>query len=64
MVTGAFCNKTALISSSVTGPADDVDPVFTDDDGVPFAVAVTLEGDGPSSFAEDFDSWFPIPKKD
>ena len=56
MVTGAFCNKTALISSSVTGPADDVDPVFTDDDGVPFGVAVTLEADEPSSFTEDFDS--------
>lgn len=52
MVTGAICNKTALISSSVTDPADDVDPAFTDDvGGVTFGVAVTFEVDGPSSFA-------------
>lgn len=33
VVTGAFCNKTALISSSVTGPAAEVDPAL--EDGVP-----------------------------
>lgn len=53
MVTGAFCNNTALISSAVTGPeAADVDPVFDDD--APLADALLFEEDAFSSLAEDF----------
>lgn len=69
VVTGAFCNKTALISSSVTGPAVDADPAFADDDvtaddvdpafaddGVPLGGTLPLEADALSSFTEDFES--------
>lgn len=52
VVTGACCNNTALISSAVTGPEADVDPVLDDD--APFAVALLFEADTFSSLAEDF----------
>lgn len=54
VVTGVFCIKTALISSSVTGPADDVGPVF--DDGVGFEGPLLLGGGTVSSFKEGFSS--------
>lgn len=44
VVTGVFCIKTALISSSVTGPADDVPAALEEDDGVPFGGTLLLEG--------------------
>lgn len=53
VVTGAFCNNTALISSSVTGPADVVDTVFDDDDGVPLG-ALLFEAETFSSLTEVF----------
>lgn len=42
----------------MTGPADDVEADFDDDDGVPFEGTVLLEGGTFSSFTEDFSSWF------
>lgn len=57
VVTGALCNRTALISSSVTGPAFDV-PAALDDDGVGFEDELLFEPDGFSSLIEDFGSWF------
>lgn len=56
VVTGVFCIKTALISSSVTGPADDVDAVFDDDGGVPFEGTLFLEVGTVSSLDEGFNS--------
>jgi hypothetical protein len=58
VVTGPFCNKTALISSSVTGPVEpEVDPVF-DDGGVTLGVAVPLVAGELSSFTAGFTSCF------
>lgn len=67
VVTGAFCNNTALISSSVTGPAVDAEPALEDalaadvdpafaEDGVPLEGALPFEADVFSSFTEVFDS--------
>jgi hypothetical protein len=51
VVTDVFCIKTAQISSSVTGPADDVDTVFdADDGGMPFEGTLLLEAGTVSSF--------------
>jgi len=45
VVTGVFCLKTALISSSLTGPvAVPEDPGF-DDGGVPLVGALLLDAD-------------------
>lgn len=57
VVTGVFCDSTALISSSVTSPVGDdaigdVDEVFEE----PFACAPDLEEGTVSSFTEDFNS--------
>jgi len=41
----------------VTGPADDVEADFDDDDGVPFEGTVLLEVGTFSSFTEDFSSF-------
>lgn len=56
VVTGVFCIKTALISSSVTGTADGVPTVLEDDD-VPFEGKLFLEAGDGSSLTEDFCSW-------
>lgn len=58
MVTGVFCLKTALISSSLTGPeAVAEDPGFDDDDGgVPLGGALLLDADPFTSLADDFGS--------
>jgi hypothetical protein len=40
----------------VTGPADEVDAGFDDDDGVPFEGTVLLEVGTFSSFTEGFNS--------
>lgn len=52
VVTGVLCTKTVLISSSVTGPLDDVGSTFTD--GVPFEGVLLLEADAGSSLVETF----------
>lgn len=57
VVTGVFCIKTALISSSLTGPEAAVeDPVFDDagGGGVPFEGALLLVVDPFTSLADDF----------
>lgn len=51
MVTGFFCSRTALISSSVTGPVEGVEAVFADDDDAPL-VALFFAADGTSSFTD------------
>lgn len=54
MVTGFFCSRTALISSSVTGPVEGVEAVFADDDDDDDAPldALFLAADGTSSFTD------------
>lgn len=56
MVTGVFCNKTALISSSLTGPEAVVaDPAFEDEGGgVPFGGALLLDEDPLTSLTDGF----------
>lgn len=59
MVTGVFCIKTALISSSLTGPEAVVveDPAFDDDGGgVIFGGALLLDAVPFSSLTDDFSS--------
>lgn len=60
VVTGVFCDKTALISSSLTGPEAVVEgPAFDDDGcGVLFGGGLLLEADPLTSLVDDFDSWF------
>jgi len=57
VVNGVLCIRTALISSSVTGPEAALeDPAFDDGGGVPFEGALLLDEDPLTSFAEDFGS--------
>jgi len=57
VVTGVFCLKTALISSSLTGPeAVAEDPGFDDDGGVPLGGALLLDAGPFTSLADDFGS--------
>nr|GMD86019.1 hypothetical protein Iba_chr14bCG2020 [Ipomoea batatas] len=44
-------SRTALISSSVTGPVEGVEAVFADDDDAPL-VALFFAADGTSSFTD------------
>jgi hypothetical protein len=54
VVTGVFCIKIALISSSLTGPEAAVeDPAF-DDGGIPFGGALLLDVDPFTSFTDGF----------
>ena len=58
VVTGVFCIKTTLISSSLTGPEAVVeDPAFDDGAGVvPFEEALLLDADPFSSLTVSFGS--------
>ena len=59
VVTGVFCIRTALISSSLTGPEDvEDDPAFDDDGGVAGAtfVGALLFDTEPFSSLTDFSS--------
>lgn len=49
VVTGFLCSRTALISSSVTGPVAELGAVLEEDDA-PFGRAVFFAEDGVSSF--------------
>lgn len=56
VVTGVFCCRTTLISSSVTGPVAGAGAAFDDAEGVaPLEVAVPFEDEAFSSFT-GFDS--------
>lgn len=60
MVTGVFCSKTALISSSVTGPVDGAGTLFDEAGGVaPLGGVVLFEDEGFSSFT-GFNSCIPM----
>lgn len=53
MVTGVFCNRTALISSSVTGPVGVAGPLFDDAGGVaPLVGALAFVDEAVSSFTD------------
>lgn len=59
VVTGVFCFKTALISSSLTGPEAGVEgPAFDDDGGkgVPFGGTLLLGIGAVSSLTDGFSS--------